>query len=171
MSAIDVIIVIPLVWFLYKGFSNGLIIELTKLSALILGIFGAINFSDYTADVLMSRFEFNPQYIGVVSFAITFIGIIILVHFAGKALDKMIDAVALGTLNRLLGMMFGLLKAVLIVSMIVYFFDSINTKFDMVSVDSIQGSRLFKPMLEAANRIFEFFNSENLSSNIMNLSS
>ncbi len=55
MNYIDLIIAIPLVWGVFVGFKNGLIIEVASLAALLLGIFGAIHFSDLTANFLVTR--------------------------------------------------------------------------------------------------------------------
>ena len=45
MNYLDIIIIIPLIWGAYKGFRKGFIIEIASLIALILGIWGGINFS------------------------------------------------------------------------------------------------------------------------------
>ena len=47
MNYLDIIIVVPLVYGLIKGFSNGLIKEVTALVALLAGVYVAINFSLY----------------------------------------------------------------------------------------------------------------------------
>jgi membrane protein required for colicin V production len=56
MNYLDIIIAVPLMYGLIKGFSNGLIKEVTALAALLAGFYVAINFSLYlepkVADVL-----------------------------------------------------------------------------------------------------------------------
>ena len=57
MNWLDIVLAIPLLWFMYKGFRNGLIIELASLAALILGIYVALHFSFYVKDYLVDSFE------------------------------------------------------------------------------------------------------------------
>jgi len=45
MNYIDIIILAVLAWALFRGFKNGLFIEIASIAALILGIWGAIRFS------------------------------------------------------------------------------------------------------------------------------
>ena len=73
MNILDLIILIPLAWSAYKGFSKGLIISVASLLALLLGIYGSIRFSDITSGYLIDHFEFSSQYLPIISFAITFI--------------------------------------------------------------------------------------------------
>jgi uncharacterized membrane protein required for colicin V production len=50
MNWIDFLIIALLAFGLIQGFIDGVIIEIAKLAALILGIWGAIHFSGWTAD-------------------------------------------------------------------------------------------------------------------------
>ena len=45
MNYIDIILAIPLVWAVYRGFTKGFIIEIASLIAMVLGVYGAIHFS------------------------------------------------------------------------------------------------------------------------------
>ena len=77
---------------------------------LILGIWGAIKFSAFTAEKLYDYFDMTGQYVGIIAFIITFGIIVVVIHFIGIMADKIVDAVSLGFVNRLLGIVFGLLK-------------------------------------------------------------
>ena len=93
-----------------RGFINGLVKEVASLAALILGIWGAIKFSSFTAGKLYDYFDMTGKYVGIVSFLVTFAIIAIVIHFIGMLVDKLVEAVALGFVNRLLGIRFGLLN-------------------------------------------------------------
>ena len=47
MNSLDIVIAIPLLYGLIKGFTNGLIKEITGLLGLIIGVYIALNFSYY----------------------------------------------------------------------------------------------------------------------------
>ena len=77
-----------------QGFRKGFIIEAASLAALILGIWGAIKFSDWTAGYISKTFNYHSDSLGIIAFLLTFIGIVVLVHLLGKILDNTIKAVA-----------------------------------------------------------------------------
>jgi len=52
MNWIDLIIVVILIIAVIRGFTDGLVREVAALAALILGIWGAIKFSSFTAGKL-----------------------------------------------------------------------------------------------------------------------
>ncbi len=127
MNWLDIVLAIPLLWFMYKGFRNGLIIELASLAALVLGIFIALHFSFYAKEFLIDNFEIADNYLNIIAFAITFIIVAVLVYLVGKIIHKLVSIVALGFLNRLAGGVFGLLKAALVLSVILYFLNGFDS--------------------------------------------
>ena len=52
INLLDIILLIPLLWFGYNGYKKGLIIEIASLAAFILGLYFAFYFSDFTAEYL-----------------------------------------------------------------------------------------------------------------------
>jgi membrane protein required for colicin V production len=144
MNYIDIIFIIPIIWFAYQGFKRGLIIELASLVALILGIYAALYFSGYVADFLVNNFDMGPKYVPVVAFIITFIGVVILVHFIGRIMEKLVNMIALGFLNKLMGGIFGIIKAILFISIVLMVIHHFNDHF--VSREKQEGSLLYKPI-------------------------
>lgn len=146
MNWLDIALIIPLLWFMYKGFRNGLIIELASLAALILGIFVALHFSFYVEGYLRDNFEIADNYLHIISFAITFLIVALLVILVGKIVHKLISIVALGFLNRLAGGIFGLLKAALVLSLILYFLHEFNLGSGVIKDDVKENSYLYEPI-------------------------
>ena len=73
MNWIDFVIIILLVFGLARGYINGFVKELASLLALILGIWGAIKFSSWTAARLYDYFDMTGRYVGIIAFLVTFI--------------------------------------------------------------------------------------------------
>ncbi len=155
MNIIDLVLLILLAWGLFKGFKNGLVHEVASLAALILGIFGAIHFSDYTSDLLIEHFELSGRYLPIISFAITFVVIVIAVHFLAGVMDKLIKAVALGLVNRISGAIFGILKTAFIISIIIFLLNSINEKAQFLPRDKIENSMFYQPVAELFPFLFQ----------------
>ena len=94
MNFIDIIICIPLVWGMYKGFTKGLIIEAATVVAFGLGVWGGIHFSDYFANKLSSWFDWKSPYLPVVSFALTFLIIIAFVFLVHRIKQNEVECSA-----------------------------------------------------------------------------
>ncbi|MCK4661872.1 MAG: CvpA family protein [Bacteroidales bacterium] len=162
MNFIDIIIIIPLLWSAYKGFSKGLIITVASLAALILGIFGAIKFSDFTSQYLIENFDFNPDYLPIISFALTFVLIVIGVHLIARLLDKLVKAVALGFLNRISGLIFGIIKTAFIISIILVVLNGFDKNLKFISPETKENSILYKPLSSFAPLIFPYLDFKNI---------
>jgi membrane protein required for colicin V production len=154
MNYIDIIIIVILVFAMVRGFINGLVREVASLAALILGIWGAIRFSSFTAEKLYDYFDMTGKYVGLISFLITFGIIVIIIHFIGLLVDKLMKAVALGFINRLLGIAFGLFKSVLIMSVIFVVFNVIDARRPFLPKEKIEQSMLYNPISDIAPAIF-----------------
>lgn len=155
---LDVVLIIPLVWGAVIGFKKGLVLELASIIALILGIYGAVKFSDVTADYLNESFEIASNWIGLISFLVTFIGIVVGVFFLGKVIDKMLKIVALGLVNRILGLVFGLVKYAIILSFVLFFFENLNTRFQFTDHDLEEETFLYAPIKMIAEPIRPLLN-------------
>ncbi len=144
MNYVDIILIIPIIWFAYQGFKRGFVIELASLAALVLGIYAALYFSGYAADFLVNNMDMSQKYVPVVSFIITFIFIVFLVYTVGKILEKVIDMVALGFINKLAGGVFGLLKGAVLLSILLMIINHFND--DLISSKKKDGSILYTPV-------------------------
>jgi membrane protein required for colicin V production len=156
MNWIDFIILAILVFGLIQGFINGLIIEIAELAALVLGIWGAIHFSGWTAARLSEWFDMQASWTGIAAFAVTFIVIVICVYMVGKLLDGILKAMALGFVIKALGAVFGVLKAALILSVIFVFLNSINERRHFLPSGTISKSFLYNPIADLIPSIFPF---------------
>lgn len=137
---IDGFVLIALAYSFYKGFSKGFVIVLASFIALILGVIGAIYFSDYVAELLTSKTEIDEQYISIAAFSITFMGIIFGVHLIAKIVNQAIKMVMLGPLNKIMGGVFSMLKTVVLLSVAFYLFDFFNTQISMVDKKTLKES-------------------------------
>jgi membrane protein required for colicin V production len=158
MNYIDVILVVLLILAAIGGFSKGFISELISLAALVLGIWGAFEFSDITSKFLVENFNVQWKHLHLASLLITFIVIIILVHIVGKVVSKMAETLIPGIINRIAGIILGVLKSVLILSVFLVFFDRIDNDVSILSEKAKNESKLYEPLRKFAPSIFPFIN-------------
>jgi len=156
MLLFDIIAGVFLLLFLLKGLKNGFVIELASLAALVFGIIAAVKFSAVTAIWLSGFME--SRYLSVLAFVVVFIVVVIAVHIIAHTIDKLMKAIALGWVNRLIGALFGLLKAAFLVSALILLLDSFGLGQKIFSSQTRQDSFLFEPLHKFAPATMKFLN-------------
>lgn len=155
MSYFDIIIGILLILAGLNGLKNGLVKELAGLAALLFGIIFAVQFSGLTAGFLSGLFE--SRHMGIIAFLITFAVVVVLVHLIATLVHTLVHAIALGIFNRLLGLVFGSIKAGFIISIILLGLDVFGLEQSIVPPREQQKSKLYPPVRNAAPLIFDLF--------------
>ena len=150
MNYFDIIIAVPLIWGIYKGYKKGFIIEIASLIALGLGIWGGIKFSFISANYLEEVFSISDQLMPLISFVITFIVIVVAVFSLAKIVQRIVKMVALGLINRLAGAIFGVLKFGLIISVILHLVETINSEINFIQPEMKSSSLFYKPVAQLA---------------------
>lgn len=156
MNYIDIVLGIFLILAAINGFRKGLIAEVASLAALILGIWGAIKFSYVTTEFLIENFNLKTDYLNIISFVVTFLVIVILVHIVGNTVTKIVDTVMLGFVNKLAGLVFGVLRSALILSILLVVFDKIDEDVEILPSETKKNSRMYEPIRSFAPSIFPF---------------
>lgn len=146
MNYLDIIIGLLLAAMAIQGFRHGLIKSLASLAALILGIYGGIKLAGYAADILTQHIDLSPEYLFVIGFIIVFIIVVILVSLIGKLLDKVITMAALGFINKILGLFFGIAKGLLILSIIIYLYDFFDPDAKLIKQETRDDSFFYEPI-------------------------
>ncbi|MDA9656341.1 CvpA family protein [Flavobacteriales bacterium] len=135
MNYLDIALVIPMVYGVIRGFSKGIVNEITSLAAIIVGVYLALNFSVYFEELLTdiiskisSDFAKNEKkaFIPIISFALIFLFSIISVKAIGSIIDKITNVLALGIISKIIGALFGFFKLCVILSCVIYFEKTIN---------------------------------------------
>ncbi len=154
MSFIDIIIILFLLWGAIQGFSKGLIIEVATLAGMVFGVYLAIRYSPYIEEILRDFLNVTSRYIAYIALAVTFVVVVAGVYAMGKILTKLVNILALGWVNKLIGSVFGILKYVVIVCVLLLILDAVNGKFEFLSEETLQKSKLFSPFLNFAQNIY-----------------
>ncbi len=154
MNIFDIVIAVILIFAFVRGFMKGFFVEIASLIALIGGIYGAIYFSYFAADILKRYVDWSENYITLTAFAVTFIAIVIAVSSLGKVFTKMANFVALGMVNKILGGVFALLKSAVILSVIFVFIARLNNIIHFIEKETLETSVLYTPVKKIVPTIF-----------------
>ena len=158
MNYIDIILAVLLFFSAISGFRNGFISELASLAALVLGVWGGIEFSYITTEFLTERMGIESDHLNLISFLVTFVVIVILVHLVANSLSKLIEVAMLGWVNKLTGLVFGFLKTAFILSILLLIFNKIDDDVHILSPQAKSQSRLYEPIRQFAPSVFPFIN-------------
>lgn len=151
MNFIDVFVLVLFVWFGYKGFTKGLVIELSSIVALVIGVYGGLKFSYIVSNLLIDDVE--GKYLPIVSFTVTFAIIVLIVFLIGRLLEKIINLAALKIANKLGGAAFGVLKVAVALSVLITIVESYDRKLKFIPQEQKESSVCYKPMLDMAGVI------------------
>lgn len=162
MNYIDLILALPFIWGIYRGFTKGLVYEAATLVALIVGIYGSFKFSWFTTGILVNNLGLTGQYLPWISFAITFIIIVLIIHLIARVFTSLLKAVALGFINSFLGIIFGVIKVAFILSILLVVFDPIDMDKNYLSEESKSKSVLYNPIKNFTPSLFPNLRFENI---------
>lgn len=141
MNWLDWVLLALLVAAAIRGFLRGFVVEVASLFALVIGIWAA---SRYNARV--------AEWIGldaphqVISFLVTFAGVLVAVHLLAKVITKAMDLAMLGLPNKVAGGLFGLLRAAFVLSVALNILMARAEVSGLVPRDTLQASILFRPL-------------------------
>ena len=154
----DIVVLILLGVSAVTGFFKGLITMLTSLVAILLGAWLTMKFSYVTGGFLQSHFNFDGQYVTVASFVITFLIVVLGVHLLGRTIASLVKAISLGWADKILGVIFSVLRSAFIISAIVSALNSFGPASSIFSDDMKHDSVLFDKIAPIAPFVFEQMN-------------
>ena len=163
VNILDLILLIPLLLWARQGYNKGLIISVASFAALILGLYFAFFFSDYTAGKLTEHFTIDKEYLAIISFVVTFVVVVIGVVLIGNVLQKFIDVLMLGFLNKAGGAVFGVLKGALYLSILIYAINFLDPGENLIKQKYRDDSMLFKPVEGFAPMLYSRLNLDNMN--------
>lgn len=110
MNYIDLIAAVAIGYGMFKGFSRGLIAELTGLLGVIVGIWAGLRLAFIFADYYAENTQIPGDIIPFLAFLTAFLLALAGVYLLGRVIGFIANQVALGLPNKLAGGLFGGLK-------------------------------------------------------------
>ena len=147
-------VIVLLIWAVFRGYSQGFILQLTLLAALALGIFAALKLSGYTAEKLVDYISVSSESLYLISMGITFVLVFIGVNLVGKMVEKMVEVVQLSFINRLFGVIFSLAKTIILLGILLAFINRIDQRTPLLPKNSREHSLFFRPFTTIATTVF-----------------
>lgn len=156
MNIIDIILLICFVPAVIQGIRKGFISQVISIISLVLGIWMSARFASLVSTWLAQWITASGQILEIVAFALILVVVFLVLGALGKLLEATIKLVMLGWLNKLLGVVFALLKTALIVGLVIMAFSSLNKTFGLVSPETLGDSILYTPLKKIAYDVFPY---------------
>jgi len=155
MSTLDICIAICFVPFIIKGMSKGFIAQAMALISIVLGVWIAYKFTKIVCGWVFPEAAAHTIAC-IVTFILILAGVIIGLYLLGKLLQISLKLVMLGWVDKALGILFSVLEAALIIGLILILFNTINVKFHLVNVETLDKSLFFNPLKNFADTVFPY---------------
>ena len=152
MSWLDVVIAVPLLWALYKGYTEGVILQLGGIVGLLIGVWLAFRYGRTLG--LMLKLE--PSLAAVVGFIVIVAGVLIVIGLVGRLARGLFKITGLGMYAPVGGVVLGGLKMALILSVLLCGFDYLNNRHGWVSKEAIGRSKLYVPVKGMSAYVFPY---------------
>ncbi|MBQ3613558.1 MAG: CvpA family protein [Bacteroidales bacterium] len=152
----DIILLICFIPAVIQGIRNGFIAQVISIAALILGVWASARFTPEVSTWLAQYITVSDQVMKVISFTAILLMSFLVLALIGKFLEATFKLVMLGWLNSLLGAVFSLIKAGLVIGLVIMAFCSLNNTFDFVSEEVLNESVLFPPLKKMAYTVFPY---------------
>jgi len=147
---LDIVLAVPLLWMLYQGFKRGFIMEVSRLIALIAGVYLAARFSDLLTEYIYRNTDITWDFLPIMSFAVILVAVIVMVYFFGKMLGQVVRMVAMGWADKATGAMFGLFRAAFIISLALMMLGRFGALDTFGHSDTARQSYLYQPLASVA---------------------
>lgn len=154
MNYLDVLIAVPIIWGIYKGWQRGIIFEVAMLIGLILGFYLAFKFSSLF-ETLVGKFVSGPSNVlPYVTFFVVFISVIVVMILLAKFLEGVLKITNLTPINQVAGAVSGGIKFALTMSVILSIIRPVDVRLNMISAKTKSESKLYSPVLNIAHYLF-----------------
>lgn len=150
MLWLDILILLPIAYGLVRGLMHGFVQELTTLVALVVAVICTKFWTPQLSNYLQCLTNWEVNACRLAAWLIIFLGVALSLHLAGQLLGKLLSAISLGGINRLLGALFGAAKWALIVSILLCGFEMIDNTFHILKPEQKCNSIMYEPVRKIA---------------------
>src|SRR5450432_373299 len=149
---IDLSFYIILVMAIVQGWRKGLILALFSMVCGLIGLAAAVKLSAVVATHMKSNLHITSRWLPVIAFILVFILVLLLIRWAGRLLEKLIQMVLLGWLNKLGGILLFILLYLSIYSIILFY----GTQTAFISKQAVEDSHVYSRIAPFGPAVIRF---------------
>lgn len=123
---LDIILIVILILAIIKGYQRGLIVGIFSFIAIIIGLAAAIKLSAVVAGYIGKAVKVSEQWLPVISFAVVFIIVVLLIRLGANLIQKTIEISMLGWVNRLGGVLLYAAIYIIVYSVVLFYAEQLQ---------------------------------------------
>ena len=100
---IDIVCLVLLVWAVFKGLRNGLVVAIFSFLAFVVGLAAALKLSTVAASYIGNNTNISERWLPFIAFAAVFIIVVLLIRLGAKAIEGLLQVAMLGWAHRVAG--------------------------------------------------------------------
>ena len=154
MELLDIVILILIGVGVIQGLMKGFLKQLAIIIGLVAGLLIARALFGAVAEHLVVTIGTPITIAQILSFILIWILVPVLCIFVASILTKAMDAIKIGWINRLLGALFGAIKVMLLIGMVIHVLEYLDPKSEIISETKKAASTLYNPVKEFTNVFF-----------------
>jgi len=136
LNALDGLIIVTLGWNFVRGFNKGIVEEVISITGIGLSVYLAYHLSYPAAKLLIKHpTKIQTFLMGVSVFSVLFL----VTKYVAFSVNKRINQTSLGIANNVLGFLFGIVRGILISSVIVFGIASVSPNSFLIKRSSLGG--------------------------------
>lgn len=157
MTVLDIVLLLCLIPGVVSGYTKGFVNQLVDIVAILAGAWAALRFSNVVSQWLANYVTWDKNILYIASFIIVVLVVVFILNMIGGLITTALKTVKLGWVNRLTGVVLGLAKTVILLSIPVMLFQSINGQFNLVDPEKLKASQAYTLLSDFANTVFPYF--------------
>ncbi|MBO4466186.1 MAG: CvpA family protein [Bacteroidales bacterium] len=157
MGVLDIVLLVIFIPAIIRGITKGFIEQLAALLSIFLSAYVAYLFADKVGAWLSQWITINsPTALYIISFVVVIILCVLVMNLAAKVLSKVIDAISLGWLNRILGFVIAIFNTALVLGILFVLFNDLNEKYLHLSTQFMQDSTIYAWIHKLTEMVFPY---------------
>ena len=123
---LDLLLAVVIILAVIKGFQRGLIIGVFSLVAVIIGLAAAMKLSIVVAGYVGEAVNVSDEWLPVISFALIFIAVVLLIRLGANAIERTVEIAMLGWVNRLGGVLLYAAIYIVVFSVLLFYAEQVD---------------------------------------------
>ena len=160
MVWLDIVLLTPLIWGAYTGFKKGLIAQILGITSLLVGVWIGTQHQELIEFLIIDKVQ--EKYLSIACFIILFFGIIILGAIIIKISEKFINFIQLKLLNKIAGVVLGIVKILSFLIVIVFIIESWDVNSFIINRDTKETSIAYPIFKSIGNMALPTLKDENI---------
>ena len=149
MNWLDIVLILPMGFLMYKGWRRGVVREAAALAGLIAGLWASTHLLQWVMDLLGMEGESAV----LIAFFICFAGSLLAAYLLGRGIEKLMKAAHFSIANRIGGAFMGMMLAVCIMAVLLNYIVMLDKREVVLKNDVKANSLLYRPVFITGNAL------------------